>query len=528
MLQELEKPIHPQQKKKIVEAIHSLGLRVSPSAIAEKADLPVLVAGQELNRIATETGAHLEVTASGSVVYAFDPRFEQAYVLAGPAKMLQRCGRVLLNVFLSAMRMLALAGIFLLRISFGLLLIGSVVALVVVAILAVIALLKGVGGDSDGGYSGDSGGGGGIIDLGDIVSGGGDVFASQWSLGYWCFDWIWDWIFFPRYIWRPYYYGGWWGGYSYYDDWTWWGNDSYSSNSYGTPKIADTTKDQSSTTQDGKPRTKFLDSCFALLFGSGDPNLRIEQKRWSEIATIIRLSQGVVVSEQLAPYVEGNKDNEDWMLPILRRFNGLPDVTETGHIIYLFPAFINSSTHTEPQQQQKDNSDTKAKNNDDLRALVSGHLNRQKVINQSTAHKATMEPYLKEEEWEFLPEDGQFESVYLFVALAVCLSLGLLYASGSIHFLHAFFPLFYGILAYCSIFLIFPLIRWMSNGSRNKAITERNDKRLEASAKLSTAGEDLRQKLDEARGIAMSSLAEIDNHVVYTTEKDVLEQQFEH
>ncbi|MGK4456068.1 hypothetical protein, partial [Klebsiella pneumoniae] len=74
--------------------------------------------------------------------------------------------------------------------------------------------------------------------------------------------------------------------------------------------------------------------------------------------------------------------------------------------------------------------------------LVSGHLSRQKVINHSAAHKAVMEPYLKEEEWQFLPEDGQYESVYLFVILAAVLSLGLMYASGSpqLLWLHAFFP----------------------------------------------------------------------------------------
>jgi hypothetical protein len=524
MLQELEKPIHPQQKRQVVEAIHSLGLRVSPSQVAEKANLPVLVAGQELNRLATETGAHLEVTGSGAVVYAFDPRFEQAYVLAGPAKLVQRCGRILVNLFLTVMRALALAGIFILRISFGLLLICSVVALVVVAILALIALIRGVGGDGDSGYSGDSNGAG--LDLGDLVSSGGDAFASQWSLSYWCFDWIWDWIFFPRYLWSPYYhYGGWWGGYSYYDDW-WWGSNSYSPSNYNQPAVTDTIKDQSSTKDSGKPRTKFLDSTFALLFGSGDPNIRLEQRRWNEIATIIRLNQGVVVSEQLAPYVEGNKGDEDWMLPILRRFNGLPDVTETGHIIYLFPGFISSSADSEPQQQGRD-ATAPAQNADQLRALVSGHLSRQKVIKKSEAHKATLEPYLKEEEWQFLAEGGEFESVYLFVALAVALSCGLLYASSTVHFLHAFLPLFYGILGYCSIFFVFPLVRWVTNGYRNKAITERNDKRLEASAKLSSATNELRQKLDEARGVAMASLAEIDNRVVYTTEKDILEQQFE-
>jgi hypothetical protein len=107
MLQELEKPILPQQKKQVIDAIHSLGLRVSPSQVAEKSDLPLLVAGQELNRLATECGAHLEVTASGNVVYAFDPRFEQACALAGSRRILHRCATVVINAFLIVIRALA-------------------------------------------------------------------------------------------------------------------------------------------------------------------------------------------------------------------------------------------------------------------------------------------------------------------------------------------------------------------------------------------------------------------------------------
>jgi len=570
MLQELEQPVFPKKKKQVIDAIHSLGLRVSPSEVAEKSDLPILVAGQELNRLATECGAHLEVTASGSLVYAFDPRFEQAYAVAGSRRLFHRCATIFTNAALIVIRALALAGIFLLRVSFGLLLIASVVALVAVAVMAIIAVLKG----------GDDAGGDGLLDvgnLGNLGSVGDDAFASQWSLSFWCFDFLWDWIFFPRYLWRPYYgygYGGWgyggWGSNSYYDDYSLFGSGG--SNSSYTEKVP-IAKDDSSKKKEGKPRTKFLDSCFGLLFGSGNPNGTIERKRHNDIAAVIRSNQGVVVCEQLAPYVEGPKDNEDWMLPILLRFNGLPDVTETGHIIYLFPEFISTLAGTESTPQPSAASttgttgttnttsatnttgttnttsatgttsttsspganpasnDPRSSDAEQLRALYVGHLNREKVIQKSVAAKADLERYLREENWELLPENGEYEAVYVFVGLAVALSLGLIYASGSVHvlhFLHSLFPLFYGILGYASLFVIFPMVRWVFNDHQNKAILLRNDRRLEASAKLHSPSADLQQKMDEARGIAISSLAEVDNRVVYTTREDFLEQQFEH
>src|SRR5690606_8201284 len=61
----------------------------------------------------------------------------------------------------------------------------------------------------------------------------------------------------------------------------------------------------------------FLDNCFAVLFGTGDPNAQLEAERWRVVAQAIRAKAGVVLAEDLAPYVETTDRNEDWMLPIL-------------------------------------------------------------------------------------------------------------------------------------------------------------------------------------------------------------------
>jgi hypothetical protein len=522
MLQQLEQPIHPQQKKQVLEAIHAGGLKVSPRVIAEAASLPILVVAQQLNQIATETGAHLEVTAAGSVNNVFSPGFEQAYALKGHRNLFRNCLRVVVNCLIVTIRTVVFVGTFLLRISFGLILLLSVVALVVIVIAAIVAAMSGDSGGGGGG--GDAGGGG--LDLGLSADGLGDGFASQWSLSFWCFDWLWDWIFFPRYMWGyPYGYYG----YSYFENPY---DPRFDPFGRGTTYSSDSRNisiDQNaiaSSAEKKKPRTKFLDSCFALLFGAEDPNRGLIQRQWNDITRTIRTNHGVVVAEQLAPYLHGNKENEDWMLPILLRLNGLPDVSESGNIIYMFPAFMNlPPEHAEgsPQvsSEEKPAASTDA---DQLRALYTGHLKRQKVINQNVQKRSDLEPFLQEQQLTLLPEDCEYESVFLFVGLAIALSAGCLHYSDSVSLLHNFRPLFYGVLGYSSLFFIFPAIRHVINIFTNEKIEERNNKRMEASAQVQSPSAQIEQKLQEARVIAISSMNEDNDKIVYTTTEDLLEQ----
>jgi hypothetical protein len=530
MLQQLEQPIHPQQKKKVLEAIHTGGLKVSPAAIAEAANLPILVVAQELNQIATETGAHLEVTAGGSVNYVFPPKFEQAYALRGPKNFFRNCLRVVVNSLVVILRTTILVSTFLLRISFGLMLLASVVALIVIIIVAIIAALTG---NNDAGGGGDSGGGN--IDLG-LTDGLGDAFASQWSLSYWCFDWLWDWIFFPRYMWG-YPYGYYRFGFGYQGDpydprWDPFGTGTtYSSNSRQSSNESNAIASGDKKTR--KPRTKFLDSCFEILFGAEDPNQGLIQRQWNDIVRTIRTHHGVVVAEQLSPYLNGNKENEDWMLPILLRLNGLPDVSESGNIIYMFPAFMNlpseqhdsnssgniSSSETATQEKAPSSSDA-----DQLRALYTGHLKRQKVINVNVQKSSEVEPFLQEQPLTLLPEGCECESVYVFVAIAIALSGGCLYYSHNVLFLQHFRLLYYGILGYSSLFFIFPAIRSFMNNHTNQKIEKRNNKRIEASTQMRSPSAEIEKKLEEARLVAISSMNEDNNKIVYTTTEDLLEQ----
>src|SRR5262245_58004927 len=51
-----------------------------------------------------------------------------------------------------------------------------------------------------------------------------------------------------------------------------------------------------------REKANFLLDCFSFLFGDGNPNEGIDEKRWQLIAKVIKQHNNVITSEQLAPY----------------------------------------------------------------------------------------------------------------------------------------------------------------------------------------------------------------------------------
>jgi hypothetical protein len=242
------------------------------------------------------------------------------------------------------------------------------------------------------------------------------------------------------------------------------------------------------------------------------------------IADKIKSNQGVITCEQVAPYLEASADNEDWMLPVLLRFNGIPDVTESGHIIYSFPVF---QQHVESQQPTNNPKEETAVSVDQLRALYSGHLKRQKIINQSETHKHAVEPYLKEDLWKLGNfESGDLWAIFSFAGFAIAGSLVLLSHPALLPLSQIVVPLLVAICAYGGLFFVVPAVRLMINKQMNERIEARNDNRLDCSAKLASASKELQQKLEEARASGIHSLSASNESVVYTTQIDSLEQQF--
>lgn len=411
-----------QQKQIVIKAIDSLGRRVTPADVATKTGLPILVATSELNKVATETGGHLEVSKQGDVAYTFAPAFQTAYLATGIKKSLLSIWNGIFSV-----------GFFLLRISFGIMLIVSFL-LVVVLVIAVI-LYSSRDGDRDGG----------------------DNF-SGFHFGF--FDYL---------ILR---------------DLLWWGTYSstrtypYEVTEYRDPYGRD------------KPKSNFLFDVFSFLFGDGNPNARIEEKKWKLIAQLIRRNNGVVTAEQLAPYTGSHPRNEDGVLPVLVRFDGKPEVTEKGDIVYLFPSL-----------------------------QVSADQKRDEDLPQQ----------LKENEWTFTgPQVGSLVPVYMLAGFNFFGSWWLVSQLPKLStIIPGIAPLVMAIAIYGTLFLVVPFVRWIVLGVINHGIDERNQARLAYAEGMRDPQPALLEKLADAKKLAISKRTVGKDDIVYTTERDALEQKFE-
>lgn len=98
----------------------------------------------------------------------------------------------------------------------------------------------------------------------------------------------------------------------------------------------------------------FLESVFSFVFGDGDPNAGLEEKRLALAANLIRQNQGSVTAEQLAPFCQDAPPpheladktyvDESFVLPIVTALDGEPRVTEDGDIVYVFPELQKSAS----------------------------------------------------------------------------------------------------------------------------------------------------------------------------------------
>ncbi len=401
------------EKKLVIKAIDALGRHVTPADVATKTGLPILSTTATLNQVATETGGHLEVAKTGDVAYRFNFGFQNAYLAKGFMRILQMIGEKTFQI-----------AFFLLRISFGIMLILSF--LVVVGLIIVI-MLRG-GGDRDR----DRGGGGINFD------------------------------FFDYMILR---------------DLFWWSSYTGQTNRY---------RNERRQVRKGN----FLLDCFSFLFGDGNPNYDLEERRWATIAEIIRNNEGVVTAELLAPFTGANPKNEDGVLPVLVRFNGKPEVSETGNIVYVFPS---------------------------MQVSTKGEL-----------HENTKPIYLKEKDWKFTeaPADSLMP-VYVLAGFNFFGSIWLLnFVAHSAEF-YPLLPLINCLVVYGVFFVGVPLVRWLGQLWLNQRINARNKTRQEYAAQVSSPSGELKTKLLEAKQFQVKTQRVSTKDLAYTTEKELLDQEFE-
>ncbi|WP_299415028.1 hypothetical protein [Acaryochloris sp. IP29b_bin.148] len=241
-----------------------------------------------------------------------------------------------------------------------------------------------------------------------------------------------------------------------------------------------------------------LEAIFSFLFGDGNPNANLEDRRWQAIGSVIRNNGGAVTGEQLAPYLEVSdhqRDSEDYVIPVLTHFDGRPEVSPQGEIIYHFPTL--QSTAKAHQQQSRSTylqeypwKFSQADSGQILLAIGLGGLN---LVGAAVL-------------WSLL-RDG-----------SVAIQLG-----GLVGFVYSIFGV---LVAYGIGFLGIPLLRYFWIQGRNRKIEARNQQRQACTVALSQLNPTLQQKIRYAQTFSAQSVISSEN-LAYTTEKDLLEQEYE-
>ncbi len=415
----------------VMEAVEKLNYRVTIGDVAAQSGLDLNTAQREVLALASETGGNIQVAESGEIAYKFAPNFRE--ILVSRSFWLQ------VKQSLKVVWKWVFYGI---RISFGILLIVSILIVVLGIIAATIAIQSQGRSDNnrDDRRSDNRGGGGGFIWLG----GWGNPFGNPFIM------------FAPDY--------------------------------YEPQQLRGRDPDE----------MNFLESVFSFLFGDGDPNADLEERRWREIASMIRSHNGVVIAEQIAPYLDETsrlEGDEYFVIPVLSKFNGFPEVSDAGTLAYKFP------------ELQKVASERKSKN--------------------SAA-------YLQEKLWKFsqAPQGKIALSIGLGVFyLVASLYLGSLLgdprlAKSLVGFLGFIKAAYTFLLGYAVLFLSTPLVRYFVLQYLNGGIGDRNQKRSINAEKLQKPSSALREKLDFARTFATKQEVIDQDNLAYTTEQDLADQEY--
>ncbi|ESQ40303.1 hypothetical protein EUTSA_v10013253mg [Eutrema salsugineum] len=254
----------------------------------------------------------------------------------------------------------------------------------------------------------------------------------------------------------------------------------------------------------------FIESVFSFVFGDGDPNEGTEEERWQMIGRYITSRGGVVAADELAPYLDvpsskSDTSDESYILPVLLRFDGQPELDEEGNILYRFPS---------------------------LQRTASGSSRKKEYVGKWFDWVADMEKFFKERKWQFSKTSSSeramvvgLGAVNLFgvIVLNAMLKEMAVTPSGFLTFVKNIYPL---LQVYAGSFFAIPLVRWFSVKRKNDQIENRNKARLQFARALESPDIALRRKLLSARDMAQNTVIGKER-IVYSTDRDMLEQDYE-
>lgn len=255
----------------------------------------------------------------------------------------------------------------------------------------------------------------------------------------------------------------------------------------------------------------FIESVFSFVFGDGDPNQEIEEERWKLVGQYISSNGGVVAAEELAPFLDvetpNKTDDESYILPVLLRFDGQPEVDEEGNILYRFPSLQRTAA---PQRSGR----------------------KEYVGKRWTDWVGQVERFLKEKKWQFSKTSSSERALVIglgglnlfgVIVLGTMLKNMTVSPSSFISFVSEIFPL---LQIYAGSFFTIPLIRWFLVQKRNGEIERRNRSREQYAQALERPDVSLRTKLLSARDMAQRTFIGQDR-IVYSTDKDLYEQDYD-
>jgi hypothetical protein len=398
-----------------LKSIEQLQYQTTPGELATQSGLPLATVERDLQQLAIAVGGHLQVSTSGEIIYKYPADIQgilrKKFLWLQVKSWLETAWKILFYII---------------RISFGLLLLASFAIIALSLLLITLATM----------FSNDGDG----VDLGGI----GDV--GDVGFGDWGSIWIFD-----------------------------WGSGS----NYAEPVSPEEVKELS-----------FLGAVFSVLFGDGNPNAKLEELRWRSIGQTIRKNRGVVTAEQVAPYLDNvSPHSEDHILPVLLRFNGQPEVSPIGDIVYRFP---------------------------DVQAISQ----KQKFKRLSS--------YLEEKNWQFsAATHSQRWQIGLLAAFncSGALALGwILKGMSTVGGLLGFAASIYWILLIYAVgFVAIPIGRLIWLQWVNNKISTRNNQRRRQVALLNS--EDVDRKLLFANEFRSEQLISAED-IAYRTDEDLLEQEF--
>ncbi len=236
----------------------------------------------------------------------------------------------------------------------------------------------------------------------------------------------------------------------------------------------------------------FLEAVFSVLFGDGNPNADLEQRRWSYIGNLIHRQQGVAIGEQIAPFLDEigqgyDREYESYMLPVLTKFNGVPEVSPNGQLVYHFP---------------------------DLQTTLTADPDRFTRVPIS----------LRERKWKFsnaTPTQTKW-SIVLFIANIIGIGILAAMLKGiSSSFISGALII---LALYGSGLIVIPACRYFWVKYQDRQVRKRNQLRRQNVGLLQANSAVIHEKLDYAKQFAKQHKI-TDRDIIYTTEEDALAQE---